>query len=136
MPGNFVQPTIFEIGKDAQILQQELFVPILYMVRFSTFEEAVHINNSVPQGLSSSIYTKDVRNYMNWIGPMGSDCGIANLNIGPSGAEIGGAFGGEKETGGGRESGSDSWKQYMRRSTCTANFSDVLPLAQGVKFDV
>lgn len=136
MPGNFVQPTIIEIDNDAECLQHELFVPILYIMRFSTFEEAVKINNSVPQGLSSSIYTRDVRNYMNWIGPLGSDCGIANCNIGPSGAEIGGAFGGEKETGGGREAGSDSWKQYMRRSTCTANFSNELPLAQGVKFDV
>jgi aldehyde dehydrogenase family 7 protein A1 len=136
MPGNFVQPTIIEIDSNAECLQHELFVPILYMMRFSTYEEAVKINNSVPQGLSSSIYTRDVRNFMNWIGPLGSDCGIANLNIGPSGAEIGGAFGGEKETGGGREAGSDSWKQYMRRSTCTANFSNELPLAQGVKFDV
>lgn len=129
MPGNFVQPTIIEIDSNAACLQHELFVPILYIMRFSTFEEAVKINNSVPQGLSSSIYTRDVRNYMNWIGPLGSDCGIANCNIGPSGAEIGGAFGGEKETGGGREAGSDAWKQYMRRSTCTANFSNELPLA-------
>lgn len=136
MPGNFVEPTIIEIDANAPVLQGEYFVPILFMMRFNTFEEAVMLNNSVPQGLSSSIYTRDVRNYMNWIGPLGSDCGIANCNIGNSGAEIGGAFGGNKETGGGREAGSDSWKQYMRRSTCTANFSNDLPLAQGVKFDV
>jgi len=134
--GNFVQPTIIEIEADAPILQQELFVPIVYMIRFKTFEEAVVINNSVPQGLSSSLFTRDLRKSMRWIGPLGSDCGIVNCNIGPSGAEIGGAFGGEKETGGGREAGSDSWKQYMRRSTCTTNYSDILPLAQGVKFDV
>ena len=106
------------------------------MVRFSSLEEAIEINNSVPQGLSSSLFTTDLKNYMKWIGPLGSDCGLVNCNIGPSGAEIGGAFGGEKETGGGRESGSDAWKQYMRRSTCTTNYSDDLPLAQGVKFDV
>ena len=136
MPGNFVQPTIFEMDASAAVLQTEAFVPILYMVRFSTLDEAIAINNSVAQGLSSSIYTRDIRTYMRWIGSQGSDCGIVNCNIGPSGAEIGGAFGGEKETGGGRESGSDAWKQYMRRSTCTANFSNELPLAQGVKFDV
>ena len=106
------------------------------MARFKTLEEAIELNNSVPQGLSSSLFTKDLKNYMKWIGPLGSDCGLVNCNIGPSGAEIGGAFGGEKETGGGRESGSDAWKQYMRRSTCTTNYSDDLPLAQGVKFDV
>lgn len=108
--GNFVQPTIIEIDSSAPILQKELFVPILYMIRFSTFEEAVAINNNVPQGLSSSLFTKDLRLYKRWIGPRGSDCGIVNTNIGTSGAEIGGAFGGEKETGGGRESGSDAWK--------------------------
>ena len=106
------------------------------MVRFSTFEEAVAINNNVPQGLSSSLFTQDLSLYKRWIGPLGSDCGLVNTNIGTSGAEIGGAFGGEKETGGGRESGSDAWKQYMRRSTCTVNFGNTLPLAQGVKFDV
>ena len=105
-------------------------------MRFKTFEEAVKINNGVPQGLSSSLFTKSIQNYMRWIGPLGSDCGIVNCNIGPSGAEIGGAFGGEKETGGGREAGSDAWKQYMRRSTCTANYSDEFNLAQGVKFDI
>ena len=110
MDGNYVTPTIIEIDGKAPILQQELFVPILYMARFKTLEEAIEINNSVPQGLSSSLFTKDLKNYMKWIGPLGSDCGIVNCNIGPSGAEIGGAFGGEKETGGGRESGSDAWK--------------------------
>lgn len=127
--GNYVTPTIIEIDSSAEILQRELFVPILYMVRFSTFEEAVAINNGVPQGLSSSLFTKDLRLYKRWIGPNGSDCGLVNTNIGTSGAEIGGAFGGEKETGGGRESGSDAWKQYMRRSTCTVNYGDTLPLA-------
>ena len=122
-------PTIIEIGAEAEIVKQELFVPILYMIRFKTLEEAIEINNSVPQGLSSSLFTRDLRNMMKWVGPLGSDCGIVNCNIGPSGAEIGGAFGGEKETGGGRESGSDAWKQYMRRSTCTTNYSNELPLA-------
>lgn len=135
-PGNFVHPTIVEISPDAPITREELFVPILYVMKFKTFDEAVQINNNVPQGLSSSIFTKDIQSYMKWIGPLGSDCGIVNCNIGPSGAEIGGAFGGDKETGGGRESGSDSWKQYMRRSTCTASFSDKLTFAQGVRFDL
>ena len=134
--GNYVTPTIIEIDASAEILHQELFVPILYMVRFNTFEDAVAINNSVPQGLSSSLFTRDLSLYKHWIGPNGSDCGLVNTNIGTSGAEIGGAFGGEKETGGGREAGSDAWKQYMRRSTCTVNFGSTLPLAQGVKFDV
>ena len=134
--GNYVLPTLVEISADAPIVKTELFVPICYLIRFKTFEEAVKINNSVPQGLSSSIFTRNIQNYFRWVGPLGSDCGIVNCNIGPSGAEIGGAFGGEKETGGGRESGSDSWKQYMRRSTCTVNFTNSLPLAQGVKFDV
>lgn len=99
-------------------------------------EEAIELNNAVPQGLSSSIFTRDQRNVFTWLGERGSDCGIVNVNIGTSGAEIGGAFGGEKETGGGRESGSDSWKQYMRRSTCTVNYGKDLPLAQGIKFDI
>ncbi len=133
--GNYVEPTLVEISSDAEILKTELFVPILYLLKFSTLEEAIKINNSVPQGLSSSIFTKNIQSYYKWVGPSGSDCGIVNCNIGTSGAEIGGAFGGEKETGGGRESGSDSWKQYMRRSTCTLNFTNDLPLAQGVKFD-
>ncbi|TNV79540.1 hypothetical protein FGO68_gene13629 [Halteria grandinella] len=134
--GNYVLPTLVEISADAPIVRTELFVPICYLIKFKTFEEAVKINNNVPQGLSSSIFTKNIQTYFRWVGPLGSDCGIVNCNIGPSGAEIGGAFGGEKETGGGRESGSDSWKQYMRRATCTVNYTNQLPLAQGVKFDV
>jgi aldehyde dehydrogenase family 7 member A1 len=136
-PGIFVEPTLVEVTDvENPILHEEFFSPILYLIKISSFEEAVRINNSVPQGLSSSIYTRDMRRVFKWIGPLGSDCGIVNVNVGPSGAEIGGAFGGEKETGGGRESGSDSWKQYMRRGTCTINYSDQLPLAQGVVFDI
>ena len=135
-PGIFVEPALVEISHAAHIVSEELFVPILYLIKVRSFEEAVALNNSVPQGLSSSLYTRDMRRAFKWMGPSGSDCGIVNVNQGPSGAEIGGAFGGEKETGGGRESGSDSWKQYMRRSTCTINFSDELPLAQGVVFDL
>ena len=136
--GVFVEPTLVEFDDphNAQIIKEELFVPILYLIKIKSFDEAVTMNNSVPQGLSSSLYTRDMRRVFEWIGPLGSDCGIVNVNAGPSGAEIGGAFGGEKETGGGRESGSDSWKQYMRRSTCTINYSNALPLAQGVKFDI
>ena len=133
-PGNYVEPTIVEIGHDAAIVKEEIFAPILYVFKFKTIEEAIAWNNEVPQGLSSSMFTKNLQNYFKWIGPNGSDCGIINCNIGTSGAEIGGAFGGEKETGGGRESGSDAWKQYMRRATCTVNYSDALPLAQGVQF--
>lgn len=133
--GNFVEPTIVEINHDAPIVKTELFVPILYVIKFKTFEEAVQINNSVPQGLSSSLFSNSMQLAFMWMGPTGSDCGIVNVNVGTSGAEIGGAFGGNKETGDGRESGSDSWKQYMRRSTCTVNFSTKLPLAQGVQFD-
>ena len=134
--GNYVWPTLVEIDGDAPIVKTELFVPILYLIKCTSLEEAIRLNNCVPQGLSSSIFTKNLQTLYKWTGPLGSDCGIVNCNIGPSGAEIGGAFGGEKETGGGRESGSDSWKQYMRRSTCTINYSNELPLAQGVKFDV
>lgn len=133
-PGNYVEPTIVEIAHDAAIVKEEIFAPILYVFKFKTIEEAIAGNNEVPQGLSSSMFTKNLQNYFKWIGPNGSDCGIINCNIGTSGAEIGGAFGGEKETGGGRESGSDAWKQYMRRATCTVNYSDALPLAQGVQF--
>lgn len=133
-PGTFVEATIVETPKDAPIVSTELFVPIMHVFKFSTFEEAVALNNSVPQGLSSSIFTKDMSNVFRWVGPRGSDCGLVNVNVGTSGAEIGGAFGGEKDTGGGRESGSDSWKQYCRRSTCTINFSPDLPLAQGISF--
>jgi len=131
-----VLPTIVEINHDAPIVQTEIFAPILYVFKFSTLDEVIEWNNEVPQGLSSSLYTKNLQNMFQWMGPLGSDCGLVNCNIGTSGAEIGGAFGGEKETGGGRESGSDSWKQYMRRSTCTINHGNVLPLAQGVKFDL
>jgi aldehyde dehydrogenase family 7 protein A1 len=136
MEGYYVEPTIVEIARDAPILQTELFVPILYVLKISSLEDAIELNNSVPQGLSSSIFTTDMKNVFNWVGPTGSDCGLVNVNCGTSGAEIGGAFGGEKDTGGGRESGSDAWKQYMRRSTCTINYSTELPLAQGVTFDV
>jgi len=135
-PGNFVEPTIVEIAPTAEIVKTELFVPILYVMKFATLEEAIELNNSVPQGLSSSLFTRDMRSVFKWVGPTGSDCGIVNVNAGTSGAEIGGAFGGEKDTGGGRESGSDSWKQYMRRATCTINYTDKLPLAQGVSFEV
>eukprot|EP00126_Sphaerothecum_destruens_P009193 Sdes_comp20459_c1_seq1m14682 len=135
LPGNFVQPTIVSIPATAPVTMHETFAPILYVMKFKTFEEAVKINNSVSQGLSSSIFTQDPSNIFRWIGPSGADTGIVNANIPTNGAEIGGAFGGEKETGGGREAGSDSWKQYMRRSTCTINYSGELPLAQGIKFE-
>ncbi|KAM0007623.1 putative aldehyde dehydrogenase (NAD(P)(+)) [Helianthus debilis subsp. tardiflorus] len=132
--GNFVQPTIVEISPSADVVKEELFGPVLYVLKFKTFEEAVEINNSVPQGLSSSVFTRSPEVIFKWIGPKGSDCGIVNVNIPTNGAEIGGAFGGEKGTGGGREAGSDSWKQYMRRSTCTINYGSELPLAQGINF--
>ena len=135
-PGYYVEPTIAEISHDADIVKEELFCPILYIFKFSSLEEGIALNNSVPQGLSSGIFTTSLKNMWEWLGPNGSDTGLVNVNMGPSGAEIGGAFGGEKETGGGRESGSDAWKQYMRRSTCAINYSDELPLAQGVKFDI
>jgi aldehyde dehydrogenase (NAD+) len=135
-PGNFVEPTIIKAKKPLPIMQEETFAPILYVVPYKTLDEAIAIQNGVRQGLSSSAFTNDVREMERFLGPAGSDCGIANINIGTSGAEIGGAFGGEKETGGGRESGSDSWKAYMRRQTCTINGGSDLPLAQGVKFDV
>ncbi|MBV9288831.1 MAG: aldehyde dehydrogenase family protein, partial [Hyphomicrobiales bacterium] len=112
------------------------FAPILYTLGYDTLDEALFLHNDVPQGLSSCIFTLDMREAETFVSTAGSDCGIANVNIGPSGAEIGGAFGGEKETGGGRESGSDAWKAYMRRQTCTVNYSTTLPLAQGVKFAV
>ncbi|KHN12286.1 Aldehyde dehydrogenase family 7 member A1 [Glycine soja] len=132
--GNFVQPTIVEISPDAPVVKEELFGPVLYVMKFQTLEEAIALNNSVPQGLSSSIFTQRPGTIFKWIGPRGSDCGIVNANIPTNGAEIGGAFGGEKATGGGREAGSDSWKQYMRRSTCTINYGSELPLAQGINF--
>jgi len=132
--GNFVQPTIIEISPNADVVKEELFAPVLYVMKFQTLKEAIEINNSVPQGLSSSIFTRKPDVIFKWIGPQGSDCGIVNVNIPTNGAEIGGAFGGEKGTGGGREAGSDSWKQYMRRSTCTINYGNELPLAQGINF--
>ncbi|KAM6475438.1 alpha-aminoadipic semialdehyde dehydrogenase [Liasis olivaceus] len=134
-PGNYVEPTIVTgLPHNAPIVHTETFAPILYVLKFKTEEEAFAWNNEVKQGLSSSIFTKDLGRIFRWLGPKGSDCGIVNVNIPTSGAEIGGAFGGNKHTGGGRESGSDSWKQYMRRSTCTINYSKDLPLAQGIKF--
>lgn len=134
--GYFVQPTLVEVPSFAACVREELFGPLLYVIKFKTFEEAVAINNSVPQGLSSSLFTRNPTLIFKWTGPRGSDCGIVNVNIPTNGAEIGGAFGGEKATGGGREAGSDSWKQYMRRSTCTINYGTELPLAQGVTFGV
>ncbi|XP_065512765.1 alpha-aminoadipic semialdehyde dehydrogenase isoform X2 [Caloenas nicobarica] len=134
-PGNYVEPTIVTgLPHDAPIVHTETFAPILYVLKFKEEEEVFAWNNEVKQGLSSSIFTKDLGRIFRWLGPKGSDCGIVNVNIPTSGAEIGGAFGGEKHTGGGRESGSDSWKLYMRRSTCTINYSKDLPLAQGIKF--
>ena len=135
-PGFFVQPTLIEANTQMPITCDETFAPILYIFEFDRLEDAIREHNAVPQGLSSAIFTTSVLSAERFLSPAGSDCGIANVNIGTSGAEIGGAFGGEKETGGGREAGSDSWKIYMRRQTCTINYSDELPLAQGVKFDV
>jgi len=131
-----VEPCIAEVDNYFDIVQHETFAPILYLIRYSTLEEAIAKQNDVPQGLSSSIMTLNLREAEQFLSQAGSDCGIANVNIGTSGAEIGGAFGGEKETGGGRESGSDAWKAYMRRQTNTINYSSSLPLAQGIKFDV
>jgi aldehyde dehydrogenase (NAD+) len=131
---NFVEPTIIKMPKQTEIVKTETFAPILYLLEYGTMEEAIHIHNDVPQGLSSAIFTDSVREAEAFLSVAGSDCGIANVNIGTSGAEIGGAFGGEKETGGGRESGSDAWKAYMRRQTNTINWSNELPLAQGIKF--
>jgi len=135
--GNFVEPTIAipKSGRpDDTIWKTETFAPILNVAIFDELEQAIHWNNSVPQGLSSSLWTRDLRNLGKWIGPSGSDTGIVNVNVGTSGAEIGAAFGGNKSTGWGRESGGDSWKQYVRWSACTINFSDQAPLAQGVNF--
>jgi aldehyde dehydrogenase (NAD+) len=131
---NFVEPTIIKMPSQTQIVKTETFAPILYLLEYGTVEEAIHIHNDVPQGLSSAMFTDSVREAEAFLSAAGSDCGIANINIGTSGAEIGGAFGGEKETGGGRESGSDAWKIYMRRQTNTINWSKELPLAQGIKF--
>jgi aldehyde dehydrogenase (NAD+) len=135
-PGNFVLPTIITGVKNSdECVQTETFAPILYVMPFKTIDEAIAMQNGVPQGLSSSIFTQNVKVAEQYLSAAGSDCGIANVNIGTSGAEIGGAFGGEKETGGGRESGSDAWKAYMRRQTNTINYSNALPLAQGIKFE-
>lgn len=134
--GCYVRPCIAEVENHWDIVQQETFAPILYLIKYRTLEEAIGLQNGVPQGLSSAIMTNDLREAETFLSAAGSDCGIANVNIGTSGAEIGGAFGGEKETGGGRESGSDAWKAYMRRQTNTINYSDAVPLAQGIKFDL
>lgn len=134
--GCYVKPCIAEVQHDFKIVHKETFAPILYLMRYRTLNEAIAIQNEVPQGLSSAIMTNNLREAEQFLSHAGSDCGIANVNIGTSGAEIGGAFGGEKETGGGRESGSDAWKNYMRRQTNTINYSDRLPLAQGIKFDL
>jgi aldehyde dehydrogenase (NAD+) len=134
--GYYVRPALVEIAGQTELVERETFAPILYVMRYESFETVLALHNAVPQGLSSSIFTNDLREAETFLSARGSDCGIANVNIGPSGAEIGGAFGGEKETGGGRESGSDAWKAYMRRATNTINFGRTLPLAQGVTFDV
>jgi aldehyde dehydrogenase (NAD+) len=131
----YVQPALVEMPGQTEIVKHETFAPILYVLTYRDFDEAVRLQNDVAQGLSSCIFTRDMQEAERFVAASGSDCGIANVNIGPSGAEIGGAFGGEKDTGGGRESGSDSWKAYMRRQTATVNYSNALPLAQGIKFD-
>ena len=135
-PGHYVRPALAEVENHYNIVQEETFAPILYLMKYSTLEEAIELHNGVKQGLSSAMFTLNMREAENFLSCTGSDCGIANVNIGTSGAEIGGAFGGEKETGGGRESGSDAWKAYMRRQTNTINWGDELPLAQGISFDV
>lgn len=134
--GCFVQPTLVKARADMPIVQEEIFAPILYLIEFETLDEVIVWHNSVPQGLSSAMFTSNLTTAETFLSARGSDCGLANINIGTSGAEIGGAFGGEKDTGGGRESGSDSWKAYMRRQTVTINWSDELPLAQGIRFDL
>jgi aldehyde dehydrogenase (NAD+) len=132
--GSYVQPAIITMPAQSDIVRTETFAPLLYVLSYDGLDEAISLHNDVSQGLSSSIFTLDVREAERFLSAAGSDCGIANVNLGPSGAEIGGAFGGEKETGGGRESGSDAWKAYMRRTTNTINYSTELPLAQGVEF--
>jgi aldehyde dehydrogenase (NAD+) len=134
--GCYVQPALVEVGEQNDRVRTETFAPILYVMKYRELEEAIHIQNDVPQGLSSCIFTRDLLEAETFLSSEGCDCGLANVNIGPSGAEIGGAFGGEKETGGGRESGSDAWKAYMRRQTVTVNYSTELPLAQGIEFEV
>ena len=134
--GYYARPALVEMPEQTGAVLRETFAPILYVMRYTDFDQVLEQHNAVGAGLSSSIFTLDMREAESFISVAGSDCGIANVNIGPSGAEIGGAFGGEKETGGGREAGSDSWKAYMRRTTNTINYGKTLPLAQGVKFDV
>jgi aldehyde dehydrogenase (NAD+) len=135
-PGSYVEPTLVRARGDLPIVGEETFAPILYVLRVEDVTEAISVHNSVRQGLSSAVFTSSQRDAELFLSAAGSDCGIANVNLGTSGAEIGGAFGGEKETGGGREAGSDAWKAYMRRQTCTINYGAELPLAQGVEFDV
>jgi aldehyde dehydrogenase (NAD+) len=132
----YVEPALVTMPAQTAVVCHETFAPILYVLKYDQLDDAIALHNAVPQGLSSAIFTTDIREAEAFMSAAGSDCGIANVNIGTSGAEIGGAFGGEKETGGGRESGSDAWRQYMRRVTNTVNYSNALPLAQGVRFDV
>ena len=132
----YVRPALVEMPSQTGPVVAETFAPILYVLKYRDMEQAIALQNGVPQGLSSSIFGNDLREVEQFLSAQGSDCGIANVNMGPSGAEIGGAFGGEKETGGGRESGSDAWKAYMRRQTSAINYGRTLPLAQGVRFDV
>ncbi len=136
LEGCFVEPALVKAHPSMPILKEEIFAPILYLIEFDTLDEAIAWHNDVPQGLSSAIFTNSLAAAETFLSARGSDCGIANVNIGTSGAEIGGAFGGEKETGGGRESGSDAWKAYMRRQTVTVNWSGELPLAQGIEFEL
>jgi len=133
---HYVRPALVEMPAQTAVVREETFAPILYVLGYRDFGAAIALHNDVPQALSSCIFTNDVREAETFLSASGSDCGIANVNIGPSGAEIGGAFGGEKDTGGGRESGSDAWKAYMRRQTNTVNYSRALPLAQGIRFDL
>lgn len=132
----YVRPALIEMAEQTGPVLRETFAPLLYVMPYTDFEEVLELHNGVPQGLASSIFSSDIREVEQFLSAAGSDCGIVNVNIGPSGAEIGGAFGGEKETGGGREAGSDAWKNYMRRVTSTINFGSELPLAQGVRFDI
>jgi aldehyde dehydrogenase (NAD+) len=136
LSGCYVQPTLVKAHPGMSILQEEVFAPILYLIEFDMLDQVLKWHNDVPQGLSSAMFTSNVISAETFLSARGSDCGIANINIGTSGAEIGGAFGGEKDTGGGRESGSDSWKAYMRRQTVTINWGNELPLAQGIKFEI
>jgi aldehyde dehydrogenase (NAD+) len=133
--GRYVTPCLARARPDFEIVREETFAPILYLMQYKELDDAIAWHNAVPQGLSSAIFTNDMREAEQFLSATGSDCGIANVNLGTSGAEIGGAFGGEKETGGGRESGSDAWKNYMRRQTATINYSSELPLAQGIRFE-